>query len=176
MLLFLLSPLSQCDQELLRLLLKMEADISIKQITQTYSLFYEDERELTDEENESIRLCCDLFRHITTSTEPLSTSQQYRRIRARNLLTEVYLKVGAEVFLLCMLTWSITALARFDSKIVLPKFLQWWKSTPTKEGLKRTADKICNDYGIKKLVKQVKTFSGSMHVFFNGVCSVWILS
>lgn len=136
----------------------------IKQLALSYSQFDDDDRELADEENESIRLCCDLFHH--TSTELLSTSQQYRRIRARNFLKEVYLKVGAEVFLLCMLTWSITALGKFDSKTFLPKCLQWWKTTPTKKGLKSAADKICNDYGIEKLVKQVESFPGSTHAFF----------
>jgi hypothetical protein len=142
---------------------KMEDVVS--KITQTYALFCEDDRGLTDEENDSVRLCCDLFRHASTSSEPLSASQQYRRIRARNFLRDVYRKIGLEVFVLCMLTWPITTLGKFESRIVLPGLLRWWKSVSTKRGLKSAADKICRENGIEELVKQVKTFAASMCPF-----------
>jgi hypothetical protein len=54
----------------------------IKQLALNYSQVDDSDRELADEENESIRLCCGLFHHTCPSTEVLSTSQQYRRIRA----------------------------------------------------------------------------------------------
>lgn len=113
--------------------------------------------------DDSIRLCCDLFRHASTSAERLSPSQQYRRIRARNFVGDVYRKIGPEVFILCIFTWPITILGKFEPKIVLPSLVQWWESVPTKKGLKSAADKICKGNGIEELVKCVKTFAASMY-------------
>ncbi|GMG12989.1 unnamed protein product [Aspergillus oryzae] len=129
-------------------------DELIEAITRTETQFDEDLRSLTDEECDSVRLCCDVFRN----DETLSTSQQYRRIRARIFLKDIYQKIGPEVLLLCMLTWAITTLGKFDPLVISPKLLGWWKNIPTKNGLRSAANKVCDDYGIKELIKKVQTY------------------
>lgn len=135
----------------------MEACIT--EISRTEAQFDEEEAcELNDEQRDSTRLCCALFH---TASESLSTSQQYRRVRARNFLKDAYIKIGAEVLLLCMLTWSITKLSTFEPKEILPVLRQWWKSIPTKDGLKRAANKFCNENNINELMKQTPTYDGT---------------
>lgn len=134
----------------------------ITEISRSEAQFDEEgTHELNDEQHESARLCCDLFH---TPPEPLSISQQYRRVRARNFLKDAYMKIGPEVLLLCMLTWSVTKLSAFEPEEVLPILRQWWKSTPTKNGLKSAANKLCNDKNISELMKQTATYAGSMYL------------
>ncbi|KAJ5101049.1 hypothetical protein N7456_007101 [Penicillium angulare] len=131
----------------------------ITEISRTEAQFDEEESELSDEQRDSTSLCCALFR---TASESLSTSQQYRRVRARNFLKDVYIRIGTEVLLLCTLTWSITKLSAFEPKEILPVLRQWWKRIPTKNGLKNAAKSFCNDNNIHELMKQTPTYIGSV--------------
>lgn len=132
----------------------------ITEIQRTEAQFDEEEAcELSDEQRDSTRLCCALFH---TASESLSISQQYRRVRARIFLKDAYSKIGAEVLLLCMLTWSITKLSAFEPKDIIPVLRQWWKSIPTKNGLQSIANKFCKDNMINELVQQTSTYVGSM--------------
>ena len=121
----------------------MPSDVSLEEefvnkVKEEEANFDEEICSLHDDQIAAFHLCCDLRQDLTK----LSKAQKYRLLRTRKLLQQVFLHIGAEVFLLCVLAASITVLGKLDQKILFPRLRRWWKSVTVKVGLRDTTQKL----------------------------------
>ncbi|OJD15350.1 hypothetical protein AJ78_04395 [Emergomyces pasteurianus Ep9510] len=117
-------------------------DKFIERVNGEEASFSEGTDRLNEDQLESVCLCCELFRaDMMKSLKEVSVSQQYRLLRARKLLQQIFSDLERLTkFLLCMLPWSITNPTKLDQRKFLSK-LQTWCENPGKE---RTT-KNCED-------------------------------
>ena len=95
---------------------------------------------------------CALLRESDVSLADRSRQRRSSRVRARALIISVFLKLGAEVFLLCALSTSISKLADNPKKEDLIHDLQiWWAAVLHPQGLTRTATAVCEANSIGTL-------------------------
>ncbi|KAL2783987.1 hypothetical protein BJX66DRAFT_330284 [Aspergillus keveii] len=91
----------------------------IKKIGRLSTQFDDDLSSLDEDQEESVRLCCELFHD--RALESVSTAQKYRILRVRKLFRKVYSQLGPAVFILCALVCAITELSKLDQQVLLPK-------------------------------------------------------
>lgn len=141
-------------------------DEFVKQVENEEARFDEDICSLDEDQLEAFQSCCGLFREDAASLEKRSTAQRYRILRVRKLLQQVFLHLGAEVFLLCILATSITGLAKLDRVELHPKLRRWWKGVVAKRGLIQTAQKLCADNSVSGLIEHpVTDYTGQQKLF-----------
>ena len=58
-------------------------------------------------QNDGFTLCCELLREDQVSLAKRSKQRRSTRVQAHTLLSDIFLGVGPEVFLLCTLSTSI---------------------------------------------------------------------
>lgn len=81
-----------------------------------------------------------------------SKAQQKRLSHARKILSDV-LRIGPELFILCCINISITALSRI-SYDALNDLDRWWNGTVAPEGLTKLTRRLCEAHSITSLVSQ----------------------
>lgn len=65
----------------------------------------------------------------------LSKQRRSENCRARDLLTDVFLVLGAEVFMLCSFAIPLTKLSTTKQKDLIPRLRAWWTASPRPRGL-----------------------------------------
>lgn len=121
---------------------KVLEDEFLERISEEEASFAEGTDRLNEDQLESVRLCCELFRaDVVESLKEVSVSQQYRLLRVRKLLRQIYSDLERPtIFLLCMLPWPITNLTKLDQRKFLPKLRTWCEDIPEKEGLQKNSE------------------------------------
>ncbi|MCJ1356466.1 MAG: hypothetical protein MMC33_006461, partial [Icmadophila ericetorum] len=74
------------------------------------------------------------------------------RDTARNVLIDIFVGVGPEVFLLCSLNVPISKLSTTKQKDVLPTLRSWWKTASRLKGLRAIATVLCESSSISTLI------------------------
>ncbi len=107
--------------------------------------FDETLRPLLAYQDQQLQLCLSLLDEGLTPPVSFSEAQRFGRARARRFLIDVFRRLGAEVFLLCATTASITKLARLNQDVD-PAICQWWENeTECPNGLVEKAKEVCDD-------------------------------
>jgi len=140
-------------------------DEFVKQVENIEAIFDDDICSLDEDQHNAFQSCCGLFQEEAASLEKRSTAQRYRILRVRKLLQQVFLHLGAEVFLLCTLATSITTLSKLDRIKLLPKLRRSWKRATTKIGLTQAAQKACADNNVSDLIKREVPDTGQQETF-----------
>lgn len=73
----------------------------------------------------------------------LSKQRRSEKSRARDLLTDILLVLGAEVFLLCTFALPLTKLSTTKPKDLIPALRAWWTASPQPRGLTTMAATMC---------------------------------
>jgi len=105
---------------------------------------------------QAIQTVYDLLNEDGESIQNRSKQRRSEVSRARELLIDTYLRIGPEVFLLCTIALSISALAKLKPQQILPELDQWWKSAEHPEGLKSAAEKFCNENHVDSIVSSYR--------------------
>jgi hypothetical protein len=103
---------------------------------------------------------CDLLHESATSLKRKSKSTRSRRLKARDLISDIFSKLGPEVFLLCALATTITPLAGKSHSNLIADLQSWWKNVPHPQGLTQTASAICETNSIGILTAQFLNDAG----------------
>lgn len=80
-------------------------------------------------------------------SESHSRQRENETTRLRDLMTDIFLHLGPEVFTLCAFAIPRTALSRISSRDFLPRLKEWWGGAPRPRGLTATAHDLCQDVG-----------------------------
>jgi len=120
------------------------------------------EKEVALFDDNTTPLLCSQLNSFTSAYEiikedhnlKLSRQRLSDRARARDLLTDVFLILGPEVFLLCTFAITITRLSTIKSKEFIPRLRAWWASSPRPRGLTTTAADLTTP--VKDLVSSAR--------------------
>ncbi|OCL14011.1 hypothetical protein AOQ84DRAFT_69950 [Glonium stellatum] len=96
-------------------------DWLIEQLEKERATFNNDTYPLLSYQIDAFRSCYDLLREDMVSLAKRSKQSRSERLRARTFLMDVFLGVGPEVFLLCILAAPISKLHKITPKGLLPK-------------------------------------------------------
>lgn len=116
-----------------------------------------------------------ILRESEESLAGLSRQRRSERTRICDLLADVFVAVGAEVFLLCVFAVPITALAAITPKSCIRSLQTWWNATTSRpRALKLAVEQICKPLCIgalvsslrKRKILKVESGSGMMHAQF----------
>ncbi|KAI9780729.1 MAG: hypothetical protein M1816_002682 [Peltula sp. TS41687] len=105
-------------------------------------------------QSDAFQSCYELMRE-----HPFSKRSKQRRstmMQTHTLLTDVFLSVGPEVFLLCTLSTSISKLATITLKGLVPELRRWWKTVSHPQGLSKTANELCQANSVDTLVNSAR--------------------
>ena len=103
---------------------------------------------------------------LTQTDDNLSKQRRSERARLRNLLTDVFLILGTEVFLLCAIAIPITKLSTADQKAFIHELRLWWDSSPRPRGLTIQAASLCSPVAFHLVSTRKQKFSD---LGFNGL-------
>ena len=117
----------------------------IKVLEEELSTFTDRSAPLLSYQLESLKTCYDLLQENKETTKKRSKQRRSEILRARALLTDIYLRVGAEVFLLCAIAAPISTLEKFKPKLLIPKLQEWWRQGLHPKGLEDAAGELCSD-------------------------------
>lgn len=98
--------------------------------------------------------CRDLLRESAVSLKGRQRQSRSRRLQARTLLSNIFLELGSEVFLLCALARIITTLGEKPPDNLITKLQSWWASVSHPQRLTQLANEICETNSISTLVAQ----------------------
>lgn len=127
-------------------------DWLIEQLEKERTTFNNDTYPLLSYQIDAFRSCYDLLREDVVSLAKRSKQSRSERLRARTFLMDVFLGVGPEVFLLCILAAPISKLHKITPKGLLPKLQSWWKSASHPQGLTAAATELCEANSISTLI------------------------
>jgi hypothetical protein len=97
----------------------------------------------------------------------LSRQRRSERTRARGLLTDIFLVLGSEVFLLCTIAIPASKLATVNQRVFIQRLRGWWASSPRPRGLTRLAANLCSPVAVHAVSARKRKFS---EIGLNGLC------
>lgn len=121
---------------------KMSVATFIEELESERTTFDDEIHPLPKYQYKAFELCCDLLREDGTSMAQRSDQHRSSRLRVRTLFTDVFVGLGAEVFLLCTLATSITKLSTISHRDLFSQLRAWWKSASHPCGLTETANDL----------------------------------
>jgi len=127
----------------------------IKVLDETKAAFRETRLSLSTYQRQRFEECYNLLQE-NDSSPVRGDRRQDRRKRTRNLLIDVFLVLGSEVFLLSTLAASITKLSEVRQRQLIPTLQKWWNDTTHPQGLTDTAVELCDLYSISTLASPKK--------------------
>lgn len=77
--------------------------------------------------------------------------------RVRDLLTDIFVGLGIEVFLLCILAIQPSKLAPIRPRAFIPLLRRWWSVSSPPRGLTLTAKEICETYAVDAVVSSLRS-------------------
>ncbi|ORX94400.1 hypothetical protein BCR34DRAFT_499290 [Clohesyomyces aquaticus] len=122
---------------------KDSSDWLIGKLQNAVKTFDDSTTSLLQGQQKAFDLCCELLRSDAQTVETKSKSTRSLRLRARQLLKDVFQSLGAEVFLLCTVGTTVTNLGENALHIRLSKIQIWWDSTSRPRGLATVAKQLC---------------------------------
>ncbi|KAI8628766.1 hypothetical protein F5Y19DRAFT_437224 [Xylariaceae sp. FL1651] len=100
------------------------------------------------------------YKLVTENTDNnLSRQRRSERARARDLLTDVFLILGSEVFLLCAIAIPTSKLTTIDSRVFIQQLRVWWASSPRPRGLTTHAASLCSSVATHLVTARKRKFS-----------------
>jgi hypothetical protein len=103
-------------------------------------------------QNRAFSLHCDLLREGEVSLGKRSSSTRSVRLRARELLKNIFQVLGPEAFLLCTLAVTITRLGEIAPRTRVATLQDWWNVIQPPKGLVTTAKGLCGENAIETLL------------------------
>lgn len=94
----------------------------------------------------------DLLQEDGESLRKRSKQRRSEVSRARDLVADIYLRLGPEVFFLCIIALPVSTLAKLKPRLFLRKLEDWWKETHHPQGLKLAAIGLCRDNSISNII------------------------
>lgn len=98
----------------------------------------------------------EILREDEMSLAKRTKQRRGERQRLCNNLTDIFLTIGAEVYLLGTLAAPMSILSTETSRELVPKLRLWWKSAPRPNALSLTAAELCSTYSIAALVSSCR--------------------
>jgi hypothetical protein len=124
----------------------------IEQLESIRLTFDDDTYPLSKHQNDAFQRCYELLKEDAISLAKRSKQRRSVRLRARNLLVDVFKSTGRDTFLLCILAACISTLAKVKIKGLVPALRQWWMTVSHPKGLTGTANQVCEANLIDSLV------------------------
>jgi len=106
------------------------------------------------------------------TTQSLPSSTRYTRDRARQLLIDIYKKIDPDVFILCTLAATITALGSIPANGLILELYTWWLSKSHPAGLSQVTRLVCTSNSIDSLVNDPSEVGQSVSLECEGVIFV----
>lgn len=101
---------------------------------------------------ELFRCYLEILREDTTSLAARSKQRRSERQRVRDTVVDIYVAVGKEVFVLCVIAVQASKITHKATKDLIPSLRQWWKTAPRPELLTTTTEEVCGTYSIESLI------------------------
>jgi hypothetical protein len=120
----------------------------VQQLEDAKDIFDEDAYPLMTEQEDKFGRMLGLLKEDDLSRGG-SVQRRQRRIRARRLLVDVGLHLGAEVLFLCTQATSISQLATVNPKGLLPDLHRWWASSSHPKGLTAVANQLWSELSVQ---------------------------
>jgi hypothetical protein len=135
---------------------KEGADLSNEWLIQQLEIerrhFERSPSELTPKQRKDFRVWHELLSESPTSLASRSKERKSKRLRARALLSSVFLELGPKVFLLCTLATSFSKLAEKPRPNLNQDLGLWWSTVPRLTGLTQIATDICKANSIDTFI------------------------
>lgn len=151
----------------------------IEDLKTQLALFDDNSKPLASKQLESYKSAHRLFEKPRKS---LSRSRVSERTRARKLLTDVFVKLGTEIFFLCAITIRIDTLCRLPAEDFLAQLESWWNTSRRPRGLTTQAGSMCSSAAVEMVSERQKefdelgvsgTFSGCIPILFQALIFLW---
>ncbi|KFZ04063.1 hypothetical protein V501_09252, partial [Pseudogymnoascus sp. VKM F-4519 (FW-2642)] len=123
------------------------------------STFDDDTYPLPQHQKHSFDLYVELFQEDAISFAKRSKQRRSARLKARTLLSDVFIALGSQVFFLCALAVAISTLDTVEIKGLVPTLRQWWTTVSHPKGLVETANQVCTASSISALISKGSTGS-----------------
>lgn len=94
----------------------------------------------------------DLLQEDGESLRKRSKQRRSEVSRVRDLVADIYLRIGPEVFFLCIIALPVSTLAKLKPRLFIRKLEDWWRETHHPQGLKLAAIGLCRDNSISNII------------------------
>ena len=92
------------------------------------------------------------FHEDDNALQRRSKQRRSEVVRARNLLSDVYLRFGSELFTLFAFALPISSIAKLKTQRILQNLEKWWTTIHQPAGLKALSSHLCEKNGIRKAI------------------------
>lgn len=145
----------------------------IQLLEQEVAAFGDDHSPLLSYQIDAFNSHVSVLQEDDTSLAERSRQRRYERLRARDLLTDIFVGVGSEAFVLCTLAVPITTCGKATPRTFVPLLRNWWKSISRPRALTLAAAELCETYAIGALVSssrkrkfsEIRPVSGMQSLF-----------
>jgi hypothetical protein len=107
---------------------------------------------LLESQKRAFSLHCDLLREDEARLGKRSSSSRSVRLRARNVLKNIFQVLGPEVFLLCTLAVPFSKLGDNAPRTRVATLQDWWNGIQPPQGLVTIAKEECDENAIETLL------------------------
>jgi hypothetical protein len=122
--------------------------------------FHDDKLPLLSYQASAFNSCLELLQEDEASLSRLTKQRRSDRLKVRTFMSDVYLGVGSEVFLLCIITTTITRMEKIHLRHAIPKLRTWWRACLHPNGLTAITKELCDAYSIENLISSHQTKAG----------------
>ncbi|KAF1361327.1 hypothetical protein EJ07DRAFT_112110 [Lizonia empirigonia] len=122
--------------------------------------FHDDKLPLLSYQASAFNSCLDVLQEDGASLSRLTKQRRSDRLKVRTFMTDVYLGVGSEVFLLCIITTTITRMEKIPLRHAIPKLRTWWRACLHPSGLTTITKELCDAHSIGNLISSHQTKIG----------------
>ncbi|KAF1992732.1 hypothetical protein P154DRAFT_528256 [Amniculicola lignicola CBS 123094] len=86
------------------------------------------------------------------SLEVQPKQRRSEKKRVRNVLADIFVGVGTEVFILCTIAIPVSYLSAKATKNLVPELRHWWRTAPRPRALSQIATQLCDAHSISTRV------------------------
>jgi hypothetical protein len=128
----------------------------VESIKTAFAQFNEQPCPLLLSQLESIRCYLEILREDSISLAARPKQRRNERQRVRDTLVDIYIAVGREVFVLCVIAVPASKITRKATKNLIPSLREWWKTAPRPESLTATTEEVCSTFSIASLISSFR--------------------
>ena len=139
---------------------KLLTDVETERAT-----FHDNKLPLLSYQANAFNSCLKVLQEDEASLRRLTKQRRSDRMKVRTFMTDIYLGVGSEAFLLCIITTTITRMEKMHPRHVIPKLRTWWGACLHPSGLTAIARELCDAHSIEKLITSHQTKIGTSDIF-----------
>lgn len=124
----------------------------IESVEKEHATFDDEPQPLLSWQIRAVESYRELLQEDQISLTKRSKQRRSERLRVRTLFGDIFIALGPEVFLLCVLAGPISRWNSVTPRDIIPELRRWWKNRPHPHGLSTMATEACESYAIRNLV------------------------